>query len=105
MPNEPSDPHVVSDPEGRAISQANNARRSGNFLFEYDDERAISEAIKIGKQATGLECVVRRFPDLLVASAAVPTNATIEKGSVVFRNLRVPNWCSIALLVWKEASR
>jgi hypothetical protein len=69
MPNEPSDPHVVSDPEGRAISQAvlfpvnmgNHARRSGNFLFEFDDEGAISEAIKIGKQATGLECVVRRF--------------------------------------------
>jgi len=60
------------------------SRRSGNFVFEYDDEGAISEATKIGKQVTGLECIVRRFSDLRVVTGAVPTNATTEKGSVVF---------------------
>jgi hypothetical protein len=63
---------------------AYHSRRSGNFVFEYEDEGAISEATKTGKQVTGLECIVRRFSDLRVASTAVPTNATIEKGSVVF---------------------
>ena len=59
-------------------------RRSGNFVFEYDDEGAIPEAIRIGKQVTGLQCIVRRFSDLRVVSVAVPTNATVERGSVVF---------------------
>jgi hypothetical protein len=31
-------------------------RRSGNFVFEYDDECAISEAAKIGEQVIGLQC-------------------------------------------------
>src|SRR5258705_7458106 len=58
-------------------------RKSGNFVFEFTDESAISEAIEIGKQVTTLECIVRRLSDLRVVNAAVPTDARIARGSVV----------------------
>jgi hypothetical protein len=60
-------------------------RRSGNFVFEYDDDRGLLEAKKIGEQVTGLLCIVRSFSDLRAVSAGVPTTATIKNGSVVLR--------------------
>jgi hypothetical protein len=64
---------------------AYHGRRSGNFVFEYDDEDAISEALRIGKQVTGLQCIVRRFSDLRVVSAGVPPEAKTDRGSVVLK--------------------
>ena len=74
---------------------AYHSRRSGNFVFEYDDEGAISEAIKIGKQVTGLQCIARRFSELRVASVAVPTNATTKERLSGFQHTRRGTACHL----------
>jgi hypothetical protein len=83
---------------------AYHPRPSGNFLASCSAEQDFDEVAGIGKQVTGLRCIVRPLSALALADTFVPPDAETRRGSALVRRPEGP-WRVVVVALNQDMPR